>query len=607
VQACLDWIEHSELFLSPLDNRREWYRYHHLFQELLKQRLSIEISPDQVNNLHHRASAWFEEHGLLDEALHHAEAAGDFSLAARQMSANLRDVINREDRRTLERWLRMLPEEMIQQQPQLLMIRVWALQFSWRLDLQAQVVKQIEDLLDADAGASLPADDLDLLHAQILLIKAQQSYFSNQPILTIDLCNQALTLLPLSWKFGRGAAMLLLGFSMQASGQAKAAERLLLSEYESYGDKTDTYALLVLESLCFIYLHTGQLEQTRQIAQVLVKGSTHSGIAFMRNLGNWYLSMVFYQINELEAAAQYFTQIVEDRYTVQITTYRDAVAGLALIYQIQGQSSEAGQLVDLVSQYDLEQRGSEDIRTRSLRARLLLMQGDLERAGRWVDTLTDPPPNQPLIWLEEPQVTRARILVARGKDADLRLAIEILDTLEEIAVRTFNTRYKIVILSLRALVLDALGKTNQANAVLEQAVELGKPGGFIRVFVDMGKPMQSILRRIVSQGYLVETINYILTAFPDDGSNRIGSESPGKPVGRPTPEISPFVEPLTRRELEVLTLLREPSSIKEIAQKLNISYSTAKEYTINIYSKLDVNRRWDAVARAEELNILPPR
>jgi LuxR family transcriptional regulator, maltose regulon positive regulatory protein len=326
----------------------------------------------------------------------------------------------------------------------------------------------------------------------------------------------------------------------------------------------------------------------------------------MRNLGNWYLGMVFYQFNELEAAALYFTQIIENRYTVQITTYRDAVAGLALIYQIQGQSSEAGKMVDSISQYDLKQRGSEDIRTRSLRAWLFLIQGEIEKAGRWVDTLTDPPPNQPLIWLEEPQVTRARILVTRGKDADLRLATEILDTLEEIVVRTFNIRYKIVILSLRALVLDAQGKTNQANAVLKQAVELGKSGGFIRVFVDLGKPMRAMLRRLISQGNLVETIQRILLAFPDDGRNRSGSESPGKPDARPSPEISPLVEPLTRRELEVLTLLRGPSSIKEIAQKLNISYSTAKEYTINIYSKLDVNRRWDAVARAEELNILQP-
>ena len=116
------------------------------------------------------------------------------------------------------------------------------------------MLQQIEELLDAEAGASLPADDLQLLRAQILLMRAQQAYFGNQPMRAIDLCRQALALLPLSWTFGRGAAMLFLGFSMQSIGQAQAAERLLLDEYESYGDKTDTYALLVLESLCFIYL-----------------------------------------------------------------------------------------------------------------------------------------------------------------------------------------------------------------------------------------------------------------------------------------------------------------------------------------------------------------
>jgi LuxR family maltose regulon positive regulatory protein len=105
----------------------------------------------------------------------------------------------------------------------------------------------------------------------------------------------------------------------------------------------------------------------------------------------------------------------------------------------------------------------------------------------------------------------------------------------------------------------------------------------------------------------VETINRILAAFPEESRNQADSESSGIPFARPSPEISSLVEPLTRRELEVLTLLRGPLSIKEIAQKLNISYSTAKEYTINIYGKLGVNRRWDAVARAEELKILPPR
>jgi LuxR family transcriptional regulator, maltose regulon positive regulatory protein len=606
VRTYLDWIVYSDLFIIPLDNRREWYRYHHLFQDLLQQRLSAALPPDQVADLHRLASAWFEKQGLVEEALHHALAAGDLDLAACQMTAGLRDVINREDRPTLERWLRLLPEEMIQRQPGLLMIKIWALQFSWRLDLQAQVLKQIEELLDAEAGASLPADDLQLLRAQILLLRAQRAYLGNQPIQTIDFCRQALALLPLSWTFGRGAAMLFLGLSMQASGQAGAAERLLLDEYESYGDKTDAYALLILESLCFIYLLTGQFDQTRQIAQVLVQGSTRSGNAFMRSLGNWYLGMVSYQVNELEAAAQYFTQIVENHFTAQVTNYRDAVAGLALIYQIQGEGSAAWQMLESVSQFDLEQRGSEEIRTRSLRARLLLMQGDLEGAGRWVDTLTDPPPDQPLLWLVEPQVTRVRVLIARGGDADLHLAIQILDVLDEIAERTHNTRYKIEILALRALALDAValraqGETSQVDAALKQALDLARSGGFIRVFVDLGAPMQAMLRRLAKQGYSVERINLLLAAFPRDDKVLVSR------ADNPSHGISTLIEPLTPRELEILQLLRGPASNKEIAMILNISYETVRRHTANIYGKLGVNGRWNAVARAEELNILPPR
>jgi LuxR family transcriptional regulator, maltose regulon positive regulatory protein len=609
VRACLDWIERSELFLISLDDRREWYRYHHLFQESLQQRLSAEMTPDQVNTLHLRASTWFEEHGFIEEALQHALAAGDLDLAARQMYTGLPTALNHVDRPTLERWLRLLPEEIIQRHPGLLMISAWALQFLWRLDLQAQMLKQIEDLLDADGGASLPEDDRQLLRTQILLFRAEHAYFGNQPIRAIDLCQQALGLLPPSWIFGRGAAMLFLGLSMQASGQAQAAERLLLDEYGSHGDKTDIFALLVLDSLCFIYLHTGQLEQARQTAQVLAQGSTHNGIAFMRSAGDWFLGLVCYQSNELEAAAQHFTHIVDNRYTAQVTNYRDAVAGLALIHQIQGESSEAWRMVESISQFDLDQRGSEETRTRSLRARLMLLQGDLEGAGRWVDTLTDLPPDQPLMWLEEPQVSWVRILLARGGESDVILALKILDVLGEITERTHNTRYKIEILALRALVLDAMaqrgvGEISQADAVLKQAVDIARLGGFIRVFVDLGVPMQAMLRRLASQGHSVDTINRILAAFPTDDKKKVGSESLAR---QPTVYISTVAEPLTRRELDVLALLRGPLSIKEIAQRLNISYGTAKGYTINLYAKLGVNRRWDAVVRAEELNILPPR
>jgi LuxR family maltose regulon positive regulatory protein len=605
-RACLEWIERAELFVIPLDDNREWYRYHHLFQELLLQRLAAEMESDQVAGLHCLASVWFEEHGLIDEALHHAMVGGNLDLAARQIIVGLRDAINREDRMTLERWLRLLPEEAIQKHPGLLMVRVWVFQFSWRHYLQVQVLQQVEELLDSGGWASLPAEDVQILRAQIIVLKSQHAYFSNQTTSAISLSRQALALLPSSWTFARGGAMLYLGMSMQASGQVQAAERLLLDEYESYGDKPDTYALLLLQSLDFIYLNTGQLERTRQIAQVLAQKATHSSLALKKNWGDYFLGIVCYQRNELEAAAQHFIQIIENRFTAHLSAYRDAVSGLALIYQIQGASSAAWQMVESISQFDMEQRGSEDNRTRSLRARLMLLQDDLEGAYRLVDTFSNQPPNQPLIWLEEPPVTRARVLIASGTDADLHLALHLLDALDEIAVRTHNTRYKMEILALRAVALDAQGETGQADATLMQALDLARPGGFIRVFVDLGKPMQNILRRIARQGHSAEMIRRLLAAFQANGKTLSGNASPAQLKRQATLANSALPEPLTQRELEVLTLLRDPLSIKEIALKLNISYATASRHTANIYNKLGVNRRWNAVAQAEELNILLP-
>jgi LuxR family maltose regulon positive regulatory protein len=610
-RACLDWIERAELFVILLDDNQGWYRYHHLFQELLQQRLAAEMAPDQVASLHCLASAWFEEHGLIDEALHHALAAGDLDLAARQMSSGLCSVINREDWPTLDRWLRQLPEEKIKQHPELLIIRAWVHNFLWRLDLQAQVVQQVAELLDSEAGARLSAEDLQILRGQVLMLRAQFAYFSNEVEEALVLSKEALALLPTSWTFARGAAMLYLGLSMQANGQIQEAVKLLIYEYESCSDKADIYPLIILQTLGYIYLWTDQLEKARQIGQVLIQGATSSGIITMKNWGDYYLGVACYQSNDLEAADQYFTKILNNRFIAHAAAYRDAVAGLVLIHQIKGESSEARQMVESISRADLEETGTEDSQTSSLRARLMLLQGDLEGAHRWVDTFTSPPPDQALLWLEEPQVTRVRVLAARGADADLNLALQILDTLDEIADRTHKIRYKIEILALRALALDAVaqravGDTSQADAALMQALDLAQPGGSIRVFVDLGVPMQRMLRRIARQDHSMEMIRRILAAFQEDDKNLPGSASPAEPRRQPSLANSTLAEPLTRRELEVLTLLRDPLSIKEIALKLNISYATASRHTVNIYAKLGVNGRWNAVTRAEELNILPP-
>ena len=391
---------------------------------------------------------------------------------------------------------------------------------------------------------------------------------------------------------------------MQANGQVEATERLLLDEYESCSDKTKVYAMFHLQSLGIIYLNSGQLEQVKQIAQVLLQGATRSGIGIMKSWGDWLLGMVYYHRNELEAAAQHFTQIFENPYIAHISPYRDALAALALIHQIRGEGIEAWQMVESISRFDLELGGSEDQRTRSLRARLQLLQGDLEGASNWVATFTEPPPDQAFLWLEEPQVTRARILVSRGTEADLEHRLQILDVLDEIAERTHNTRYKIEVLALQALVLDKQGETIRAAAILRQALDLARSGGFVRIFIDLGRPMQEMLQRLAQRDHPGEILPRILAAYP--GENNY----PGGKVTRtvqPQAGKSALAEPLTPREFEILELLREPLSIKEIAQKLSITHATVKRHTINLYGKLGVNKRRDAVAKAEELNILPRR
>jgi LuxR family maltose regulon positive regulatory protein len=176
-----------------------------------------------------------------------------------------------------------------------------------------------------------------------------------------------------------------------------------------------------------------------------------------------------------------------------------------------------------------------------------------------------------------------------------------LDILDEIADRTHNTRYKIEVLALRALALFTQQKAGEAESILKQAVDLSRPGGFIRVFVDLGKPMKDMLRQLAKQGHSMEAIGRILAAFPEDNENLPGNASPAR---QSSPGNAMLAEPLTPRELEVLYLLRGPLSIKEIALQLHISYATSKRHTINIYAKLGVNQRWNAVARAEELHIL---
>lgn len=601
VRDCVNWLETANLFVIPLDKHGEWYRYHHLFQEFLQRRLLLEVGPERTAGLHRLAANWFAQNQLIEEALHHALLAHDHDLAARVMEGALCEALNRDDRPALERWLNLLPDEVIARRPGVLMIKAWAYQLSWRFRAQARVLEQVEALLAKDGGSTPDPGEAALLRGQLLTLYGQAAYFCNDVAGAIAMCKEAMALLPPDWMYVRGGTMIYLGLAMQAGGQAGAAENLLLDAYEALGQRATSYGLRLLVALAFVYLQEGKLEQVKQTAQLLL-AQAGPGAVIPLCWAHFFLGMVHYHRNELEEAQRSFDAVVQARFMTQMLAARASFFGLVLSQHALGQIEAAQRTLELLSQFDLQTQGVEDVRTRSLRARLQLMDGDLGSAALWADALASPPPDQPLLWLEEPYLTKVRILLASGGEQDSCEALRLLDAYDELARRTHNRRFQVEILALRALALNMTGEKGDALISLEEAVYLARGGGFVRVFVELGQPVQAILERLVQRGSAAETARRILAAFADERKNPNPSTKPDSLAN-----FAPLVERLTMREVDVLLLLRERLSNKEIAQKLSLSTTTVKRHTANIYGKLGVNRRWEAVIRAEALGLLPPR
>jgi LuxR family maltose regulon positive regulatory protein len=263
---------------------------------------------------------------------------------------------------------------------------------------------------------------------------------------------------------------------------------------------------------------------------------------------------------------------------------------LALVHQVRGHDEKADRVLDLLRELDLDHQGREDVATRAMRAKLQLLQGDLAAAARWADAYTAPVPDQPIRWPATPYIIKARIMLARQSEADLATACGMLSDLHAIAMRTHNVRAEIEVLPMLALATNLQGHYDQAQMLLRRAVNLSQPGGFVRVFVDLGPQMKAMLVRLAQHGMAVQTI---IATFPHT--------APVPPISELLPNL---VDALTAREVDILALLREPLSPKEIARQLDIAPATVKRHTINIYSKLGVSNRWDAVTRAEELGQL---
>jgi LuxR family maltose regulon positive regulatory protein len=587
-QAYLESLHKANLFILPLSDQQESYRYHHLFQAYLQSQLEHRYRAADIAALHTRASSWFAQAGFVNEALRHALAAGDTLGAAQLVEKHRHALLDREGGFTiLRKWLAMIPDEVVRQRPSLLLAQAWVLHYQFNLRAIPPILQSATALLDnGRAGQSQPIEMS--LSAEIDCFRAIIAYWQGQHQRCMERLHHALPHVPTQYPFFRGFVATYLAFASQAAGQKEMGLQVL---YENRPPGQLPFGAIV------IHLLSAELTEAAQVAQ---HGLTVTAEKNHNNLTAWThycLGCVYYERNDLKMAVNHLAQAVDLRHLIVQRGAIESMVGLTLAYQANRQQDEAEQLMKLLLEFSLQTNNPAYVAVvRSFQARLSLLQGDLASAMGWLQTAdlsTDVGPM--FIWLEVPRLTECRVLIARGSAQDLQAAVGNLQAYLQAAEANHNTLQMIHILNLQALAYQAQSKTDEALTSLERAVILARPGGFIRAFVDCGPSMAELLAELTDRDVALAYTRQILAAFPASG---FGTQSPS-----PFPSQS-LPNPLTQRELQTLRLLATDNSMAEIAAEMVVSINTVRTHAKHIYSKLDVNSRTKAVHRANELGLL---
>jgi len=579
-------LEQGNLFVIPLDESRRWYRYHRLFVDLLRQQLRTAGMQDLVSELHRRASRWYEAEGFPADAVHHALAASDWGRAAALILDVEEAMLKRGEVTTLFGWFRSLPDEEIRVRPQLCLSYSWALILTGQLEAAESYLGQAEE-----AARDAPALLGDIASAQAFIARAR-----GDDRRTIELSQQALSLLPRDNLAGRSVVAVNLGIAHWSSSHLVEAERALTEASRAAQQSGNHYArLIALGFLGVVYAAQGRLRQAaRLIRETIQSGGQSPATALAHN----QLSALLYEWNDLEAAADHSQLGIElgrrgGNVEVQLGGYRT----LARLKQAQGDAAAALEVLQEAHQLARESDVPplERDRNAACHVRIALAQGDLAAATRWAEHVThdaDASPFYPLLGL-----TQARLLLAQDKKTE---AAGQLAVWYETAARA---GWQFGLVEVRVLQALAASTSDEALIFLAEALALADPEGFVRTFVDKGEPMAALLREAAARGIAPVYVAKLLAAFEGQAEGERRMPAPSRPALVPRP--SSLVEPLTERELEVLQLLVEGQMYREIAQALCISINTVKTHLRNVYGKLGVHNRREAIVQAKELDLLP--
>jgi LuxR family maltose regulon positive regulatory protein len=582
-QATLEALDRANLFLVPLDHERRWYRYHHLFAEVLRQRLRTTSSPEEkergVAELHLRASFWYETQGLALEAFQHAAAAQDVDRAARLLEGK---GIPRHFRGAVVpvlRWLQSLPTAALDARPSL-----WV-RYASLLLVTGQVTGVEEKLHAAEVAleGTGPDDQTRDLVGQIAVARATLALTRYQADAMLAQSRRALEYLRPSNLMSRTIATWTLGYAYLLQGDRAAALQAFTEAIALSQASADPFTTL----MATIGLGNSQEldNQLHQAAETYWRVLHLAGEQPLQVISEAHLGLarIYYEWNDLEAAEQHGRQALHlaRQFGSGVDAYVRCEVFLSRL--MLAQSDVAGATAQLAE-------ASEETRQHHFVARLpevataqvltFLRQGDVVAAAR-------------LAGMYDLPLSQARVHLAAG-DPSAALAV-LAPWREQMETRGWaDERLKAQVLE--ALALQSQGEQDQAVQVLSEALALAKPGGCIRTFVDEGAPMAHLLAQVAAQGVMPDYLGKVCAVFEVEERKDEDQSSP--------PPAQALIEPLSRREVEVLQLIAQGLSNQEISQRLVLAVSTVKGHNLKIFGKLQVQRRTEAVARARTLGLV---